>query len=169
VAQEAQKPLFLPLTLADGSSYTIQINGKIDRIDKVGDTLRIIDYKTGKDELSSPTMEGLFDRTASKSTKALMQVFVYALMYLQESNTNFELGIYKLTDILSPGYIPEKDYKITIKDYEKDMAFTPEYLNRFKELLAEKLATLFDINTPFTQTTNTENCKYCEFKPMCGR
>lgn len=169
VAQEAQKPLFLPLTLNDGSTYTILINGKIDRIDRVGDTLRIIDYKTGKDELSSPTLEGLFDRTAKKSTKAIMQVFVYALMYLQDSNTNFELGIYKLAEILSPSYDPNKGYKINIKDYEENMPFTPEYLNRFRGLMAERLATLFDINKPFTQTTNTDNCKYCEFKPMCGR
>lgn len=169
VAQEAQKPLLLPLTLSDGSVFNIQINGKIDRIDRVGDTLRIIDYKTGKDILSAPTLEALFERTAKKSTKAIMQVFIYALMYLQDSDTNFELGIYKLAEMLNPGYNPEKGYQITIKDYEKDMAFTPEYLIKFKDLIAEKLAVLFDINTPFTQTENPDNCKYCEFKPLCGR
>lgn len=169
VAQEAQKPLLLPITLADGTEFTIQINGKIDRIDRVGDTLRIIDYKTGKDVLLAPNVEALFERSAQKSVKAIMQVFVYAIMYLQDTDTQFEPGIYKLAEMISPGYDPLHNYKIQINDYEKGMPFDTAYLNKFKQLIGERLATLFDLNLPFTQTENSDNCKYCEFKPMCGR
>jgi hypothetical protein len=131
--------------------------------------LRIIDYKTGKDVLDAPNVEALFDRNAQKSVKAIMQVFVYAIMYLQDTDTQFEPGIYKLAEMISPGYDPLNNYKIHIKDYEKGMPFDTAYLNKFKQLIGEKLATLFDQNLPFTQTENTDNCKYCEFKPMCGR
>ena len=41
------------------------------------------------------------------------------------------------------------------------------HLEKFEDLLKSKLNDIFDINTPFVETDNKENCKFCAYKKLC--
>jgi len=170
IAQEAEKPVSLIIPIPNKDDFKIKINGKIDRIDSLNGTIRIIDYKTGKDKTNYKSIEALFDRReGTKSGKAILQVFIYALMYLQDTEADFIPGIYKLSDIIKSSYLPEKDFKIEMGDFEEDIPFNKAYLEKFKNELISHLSNLLNPEIPFTQTTNDKNCGYCDFKNVCGR
>ena len=49
---------------------------------------------------------------------------------------------------------------------ERDiLQFNQELSDRLNLLFCE----IFDRNTPFSQTDNSETCKYCDFLHLCGR
>ena len=60
------------------------MDAKIDRLDKVGDTIRVIDYKSGGDELRFPDIDSLFDRENSKRNGAAMQTLFYSYLYYKK-------------------------------------------------------------------------------------
>lgn len=41
--------------------------------------------------------------------------------------------------------------------------------NLFTESLTACVEEIFDVNIPFTQTPNRDNCQYCDFKNICNR
>ncbi|MBK7651652.1 MAG: PD-(D/E)XK nuclease family protein [Flammeovirgaceae bacterium] len=58
----------------------VVLGGTIDRVDRKGDEVRIIDYKTGQDKLDFEDIPSLFLRD-EKNRKAAFQTLVYALLY----------------------------------------------------------------------------------------
>jgi len=63
----------------------VVLGGKIDRVDSKNGAVRIIDYKTGKDELSLESIVSLFDREGRRN-KAAFQTMLYAYLYYKESD-----------------------------------------------------------------------------------
>ncbi|MDE6488169.1 MAG: PD-(D/E)XK nuclease family protein, partial [Paramuribaculum sp.] len=61
-------------SLQISDSLAINVKQIIDRIDCVGDTMRFVDYKTGDDEIDTPSVEALFNGNSDKRAKALMQL-----------------------------------------------------------------------------------------------
>ena len=70
--------LDLPLPNGQGA---VRIEGIIDRIDEKDGHVRVIDYKTGKDEKRVPSIESLFERHSKKRNKAAFQTMLYGLLY----------------------------------------------------------------------------------------
>src|SRR5690606_28059830 len=54
----------------------IGLKGIIDRVDRVGDTIRLIDYKSGSDKKDFPDIPSLFDRNNKQRNKAAMQTLM---------------------------------------------------------------------------------------------
>ncbi len=138
----------------------IKLKGYFDRIDTNNNDIRIIDYKTGgvsPQELKIKNIELLTDE--KKSEKAF-QVLMYAWLFNKNSSGNNHLrtGIISLRNI-SNGYM-----EISIKDKN-----TNESINDFEKVLIQTIEDIFNNNFNFTQTTDINNCKYCEFKNVCNR
>jgi hypothetical protein len=148
----------------------IKIGGKIDRADLKGEIVRIIDYKTGKDELNFESIASLFSHTG-KRNKAAFQTMLYAYVYhLQKPNA---------TEKLFPGLLNRKNL------FEQTFSFGHEMgkgrgskmkiydarplLNEFESHLKDTLNELFDENIPFQQTTETKPCGFCAYKGICHR
>ncbi len=79
------------------NNQEIKIRGKIDRIDEINNTLRIIDYKTGKKiyarELRLKNKEELFEEKGIYN----LQLIVYAAaIYDEFENNNLKTGIISL-------------------------------------------------------------------------
>ena len=181
---EAYAPFTMEALEHQGLTYTVKIDrppyevilgGKIDRVDSKQDRLRIIDYKTGKDELEFENIDSLFAREGRRN-KAAFQTLLYALMYvhsvLEHSPVNQRQmsvrrrvvpGLINRMNVFDEGF--EFGLKVGKQHVDDVTPMFPEFESRLKELFEE----LYDPEQPFDQTTNTENCRYCAYSHICYR
>ena len=66
---------------AGEASVTVRLKGIINRVDRKGNTVRVLDYKTGRDEKKVYGFASLFNRDDDKRNKAGMQAMFYAFLY----------------------------------------------------------------------------------------
>ncbi|WP_234406727.1 RecB family exonuclease [Prolixibacter bellariivorans] len=152
--------------LSDGER-TVLVGGKVDRIDKHDGVLEILDYKTGKADLSFTMLDDLFDQEKTNRNKAALQTLIYAAVVHanRESEGIIQTGIYALRRIF------EKDFQPTVTS--KELGNQPvnyvEHQEVFNEKLVRLLEEIFDTNVPFVQTEKEETCRYCPYKNICRR
>jgi hypothetical protein len=171
---KAYAPFTMEAIEAEGLLYNVKIDqapgfavigGKIDRVDRKDDVLRVIDYKTGKDKTEVESLDSLFD--SRKGNKAAFQTMLYALLYW--SNNPAASGLK-----LIPGLI-HRDYILNDAAFGFNLKKTPEVINahnwmpEFEEKLRTLLNEIFDPAVPFDQTTVLEYCKFCPYKGICYR
>lgn len=152
----------------DGS---LKVNFKqiVDRIDCVslpdgsGQTIRFVDYKTGSETLKCNDIDGLFFLNDNRP-KAIFQLLLYCHIYrmLQADDRPIWPVVYPLLSISATGIpsitIGDKcltDYHLVYADFQHELNETIKYL--------------FNPDIPFVQTSNPENCRYCQFLPLCKR
>ncbi|QOI97678.1 MAG: PD-(D/E)XK nuclease family protein [Flammeovirgaceae bacterium] len=143
----------------------VLLGGKIDRIDQKDDLLRIVDYKTGKDELSFTSVDSLFAREG-KRNKAAFQTLLYAWLYVKTTNQpghRVVPGLMNATTLFGE----DKEFGLkTGKQLLNDVhALLPEFEAGLKALLEE----LFNPDTVFDQTPVVDNCKNCPYQRICYR
>ncbi len=152
------------LPLDDSRSFNIK--GTIDRIDRFADgTVRIVDYKTGSDDIKVGDLSELFEPQGKREPhkKGVLQLFIYSNAYAVVSGHSGPiwpmLYLFKkfATDGLAPitvGGEPLVDYSTVNNDVMAS--------------LQSRLARLFDPSVPFTPNPHPAHCAYCNFKAMCG-
>jgi ATP-dependent helicase/DNAse subunit B len=135
-----EEKLEVALSLPEISPEPLKVRGLVDRVDRVNNTLRIIDYKTGSvtaSELKIETINEVF--TNPKKEKAL-QLLCYALfLYRSEKwNTIYseEVSAYVFST-KSQAYLP-------LIEGKKTMSITLDKINEFEELLKQYIRSLFD-------------------------
>jgi len=147
------------------SSPSVLISGKIDRVDRKENKVRVIDYKTGRDQLEFDTVSSLFSREG-KRNKAAFQTLLYALLY--KSNTDWR-GFSIVPGLINRMNLFDKDFRFGLKhgkNYIEDVdPIMPEFEHHLKLLLED----LFDPEVAFSQTDNVETCRFCEFQGICYR
>jgi hypothetical protein len=115
--------------------FQIKIAGKVDRIELRNNTIRIIDYKTGKVEankLKINTFDGL---TLDLANDKIIQLLCYALMFQENSlreNYNVEVGIFSFKN-MKAGFLPFIFGKG--RGIVGETVITTEFLENFKEEL----------------------------------
>lgn len=166
---ESEKLVSGLFTLTDHSA--IRLKGFIDRIDKVKDSVRIIDYKSGSGVSQFNSIESLFDKNENERAKAVMQVFMYAWMYTHISGNqdlSVRPGIYYMRTLFGDGFDAavyhhiERGKSVPIEDFS-------DYAADFESGLRGCLDEIFDDKTPFIQTPTEKACVYCPFKGICGK
>jgi hypothetical protein len=148
----------------DGETKAVWIGGKIDRVDKARNGIRIIDYKTGKDEASFTSVESLFARQG-KRNKAAFQTLYYALVFRKKEPTY--LG--PILPGLYNKYVLFKNIKSFGLLMNGKSVDATELLPEFEERLSTILTELYSPQNKFIQTDNKKNCEYCSFKNLCRR
>ena len=144
---------------------TVLLSGKIDRVDRKGDLIRVIDYKTGRDKLDFDSVASLFNRDR-KRNKAVFQILLYALLY----KTNAGKTPHKIVaGLINRMNLFDKDFRFGITMGRKIVEDVEPLLPEFDQHLKMMLNELFDPNVPFDQTTDTELCRYCSFRGICYR
>jgi ATP-dependent helicase/DNAse subunit B len=144
----------------------VLLGGKIDRVDRKENVIRIIDYKTGKDENAFKSIASLFFREDDKRNKAAFQALFYSWVYDRiKSDAN---------QLLQPGLINRKE--IFNDTFEYGLVLDGEVIGDVKYLLSEfednlrqLLEELFDSTKPFDQTSKIKTCDYCAYKEICAR
>ncbi len=134
----------------DGINFPIKIHGKVDRIDEVDGTTRIVDYKTGLVTATQLKMSDFSKMSEGyKFTKAL-QVMLYAYLYSQEKNLAFsqpiEAGIISFKN-LNNGFLKMNFAEGRGKDYQ----ITQEKMNEFLVELKCIVAEIFNPEIPFKE------------------
>ncbi len=143
-------------------NLTVNFKGNIDRIDKVGGTVRIIDYKTGTGKLSFKDISELFDSSKPDRPYQILQVFVYGLFYLLENpTTKLSPAVYYLRSVFN-------DFNPSILADNQLIDDLTTLLPEFKESFDELIGEIFNPDISFSQTLNKNNCKWCAFKEICN-
>ena len=62
------------------------LGGKIDRVDRKGKVVRVVDYKTGRVDFDFDSIESLFNRDG-KRNKAAFQTLLYAWLYVKSNSS----------------------------------------------------------------------------------
>ena len=179
VIQDENLPLFirdlesgfsykLPLDdpKAEGGLRMVNIKGFIDRIDQSGETLRLIDYKSGnvdeRKELKLKEPEELL--TDPAKSKAL-QLLIYK--FLIEKNPDSITGSFSR---IEPGIISLRKFGSYLMSLDDAEAWKPagNYTD-FEQVLTELVRQIYDTELTFKAATYIERCKYCSFSPICNR
>lgn len=141
----------------------VNFKGIIDRIDRLGESYRIVDYKTGTGSTDFKQMADLFNGSKANRPYQILQVFVYALFYGAEfPNRQLSPAIYYLRSIFGD---PSTGVTCDRRPISDISAYMGEFLSYFHHCLEE----IFDPTVPFTQTTDTKKCQWCAFKEICAR
>lgn len=140
---------------------SINLKQYIDRVDNADGILRIVDYKTGKDDISVKSIEDMFIPN-KKRQKAILQLLIYCNVYhqLHPETQIIKPIIYKLKEI-------KKGNNFFIKFGNEELLDYRDVNKEFLEELSKVLYSLFDSKIPFAQTSNIDMCEYCEFAQIC--
>lgn len=156
-------------------NLTVRFTYSVDRVDRLDDgSLRFVDYKTGSDKLTFESVEGLFHDPGTKNNDAVFQLLTYAYAY-----NDFQASLGKVADtpihieiikVFSPqtsvGVVP------SISRNRRSIPLTchtDEVVAGFRDRLNKLIEEIFDLDVPFSQSDDIENCRYCQFVNVCHR
>lgn len=142
--------------------------GYIDRLDSVvPGVVRVVDYKTGKvedadvnidDANADSVVESLYLPDNPKRPKIAMQLFLYD-MFIEDTD------LVKDQQIVNSIYPAAKLFVSPVVEVPRSARFTELMKDRLKGMLEE----ISDLSVGFRRTSCVDNCKYCDFKTICGR
>jgi RecB family exonuclease len=135
----------------NGELKRIKFKGYIDRIDRIGDKFRVIDYKSGKvkdeDVKFKVLEEGL--KQSFKKTKHALQLTLYCLFFKEKYNCFPDQAI-----IMSL----VKSDKLFVLNYEEEIEGMTLV---FKDLVEELLNEIYNLDIHFEHDSDAKYCGYC--------
>ena len=166
---QAKYQLDLPI-LINGEYQHIGLKGIIDRIDEKEGLVRILDYKTGRDDNAFASVESLFDRESKKRNKAAMQTILYAMLYIQafpDTDKRIVPGLVNSKELFGTNYSPQ----LQIGEYRNKRAIADvrEIADEFMGYLTDLVQEITDPEVDFDQTDNVEKCSYCPYIGICHK
>ena len=149
-----------------------RIGGIIDRIDSKGESLRIVDYKTGGDGDTPANVQSLFIPDKKRSNY-VFQTFLYASIVckkLREKNDSRLVApaLLYIHRAASENYSPVIQMGEPRKPKEPVDNFA-QYEGDFRENLKTLLEDIFNPDISFTQTEIEDKCAYCDFRALCKK
>lgn len=172
---EHDKRLQFPFKFPTGEGEkTIHLAGKIDRVDEKENITRILDYKTGADELRYTDIPTLFDPETPKRNKAALQTWLYGLIY----GNNFpdkhvlQAGIISVRGMFETGFDPiikEKTDPLRANSGYAKVQNLHDKQDEFIEHLRQLFTEIYNKEIPFVQTEKLEKCLTCPYKEICKR
>lgn len=136
----------------ENGTRILHFKGYIDRIDRIGNRYRVIDYKTGKVKKEQVVYQA--------SNKGLIPSFI-------KSKHAFQLALYCMFFKDKYGVMPDEakitslinvneDFNLSVKNGE-----LADIVPTVHELLSEILAQMFDKTQPFEHHPDSDYCQYC--------
>jgi ATP-dependent helicase/DNAse subunit B len=145
----------------EGISF--KLTGKIDRIDQSPEdgSIRLIDYKTGSVEQRDLKLTDWEQLTTDPKYSKVFQLLFYCFLYRNSNELSAEVmpGIFSLRK-------HTRGFQQLILPDKIDIS---EAMPIFKEQLKELVEKITDPDIPIVQTTEEENCNWCDYKTICNR
>jgi CRISPR/Cas system-associated exonuclease Cas4 (RecB family) len=136
----------------ENGTKKIGFKGYIDRIDRIGNRYRVIDYKTGKvkkDYVEYQTSnKGLIP--SFLKTKHAFQLSLYCLFFKDKYGMLPDEA--KITSLINVN----EDFNLSVKN-----GTLADMVPVVHELLSEILVQLFDTTQPFEHQADSDYCQYC--------
>jgi hypothetical protein len=172
LASEYTTVSYLPV-YAEADTVNLKLTGNIDSVEKHGNELVLIDYKTGKVESSdlNISQKKTFEQTLAAAGKnKFRQIYMYKyLAYREIMENRGELGkLFSENTIVRAGmYSFQSKDKIVISAI--DAVERAELLQKMENWFTILVSDMLDTAQPISQTKDVENCSYCHFIDLCGR
>jgi len=150
---------------------TMNLTGMADRIEMRENKVTILDYKTGKVEAKKLQCieEDIAVIFSTTDYPQLFQLLCYAYLYQNSdhpslvSTQEFQCGIIAFQELYK-----ESEQYICYAQIDKNKVLTDKILLLFEEHLKQLFYSILDEKTPFCQTADVENCKYCDYNGICN-
>ena len=141
----------------------VNLTGNADRIDQVGNTNRIIDYKSGSVNDSDVVIKKNVNELKDLSEKSL-QLLIYKYLYKKAHNDI-------AADDIEPGIIGLRKISKGIFSLSNNSSlFIGENLiEDFESKLSAIYNEILDKDIPFRQTEDENKCLNCSFVDICKR
>ena len=156
----------IPVTL-EGAFETVNLGGKIDRVDELENRIRIIDYKTGNDTLDYQNIESIFSDKKSDQRSAVFQTFLYSKFYQDIKKPELPVvpGVYSVKHLFDNVF----EYRIKCKETKRYINQYDEVADEYLQHLTRLMEEIFNPEIAFTQTEETSHCEYCPYRKICHR
>lgn len=162
----------LPVVIR-GKQHFVGLKGVIDRIDNKEGVVRVIDYKTGRDDKRIEDIPSLFDRHHEKRNKAAMQTLFYSLLFTEArpgNNLPVMPGIFNSKEM----FADEFDIRLKVKEPGSKNKYLSlndarPVLAAFRQGLTGILEEIFDVENNFDQTEDLKVCVTCPYTGICHR
>jgi hypothetical protein len=135
----------------NGTKKLIHFSGLVDRIDKVGNNYRVIDYKSGKVTEKDVKFKKLDTPILSfKNCKHAVQLALYCLFFKERFN-HFpaEAKIISLVDV-------KKDYRLNFED-----GTVEDVTTQLVDLVTDIINELYDSEEFLEHNPDSKYCSYC--------
>ena len=141
----------------------VNLTGNADRIDQIGNTIRIIDYKSGSVNDSDVVIKKNVNELKDLSEKSL-QLLIYKYLYKKAHNDI-------AADDIEPGIIGFRKISKGIFSLSNNSSlFIGENLiEDFESKLSAIYNEILDKDIPFRQTEDENKCLNCSFVDICKR
>ena len=136
--------------------HRLRFKAIIDRVDRLDDRHRLVDYKTGSVD------EKGFSLNMDQVMKVpqLFQVCFYAYLcsreHLLNESEEVTVSLYVLRSMFREGKTLE-------------VGLSPDFIHDFEERLNALMKEIFDRNVPFARTEDEKQCEYCAYRILCKR
>lgn len=152
-----------------GKNIKVKLGADIDRVDKKNGLVRVLDYKTGRDETEIGAFDNLFDPDVNykykAGRKAGYQTFFYAWLYASKYGEESSI----VPGLINIKQLFQKDFDYRLKTDGNPIADSRTYLSSFEQKMKELLEEIFNTSQPFNQTDDERKCTFCDFKGICER
>ena len=154
---------------ANGGQLDVKLGADIDRVDRKEGAVRVLDYKTGRDETEIGSFDNIFNAEVNYKykggRKAGYQTFFYAWLYASKYGEEKEIvpGLINIKNFFQPDF----DYRL--KTDGNPIPDARPYLGLFEQNMRQLLEEIFSKDHPFDQTDDDRKCTFCDFKGICER
>ena len=145
------------------SNFTVNIRGKVDRVEEKNDIINIADYKTGSDSGNKLNVDDIKQLPDTPKFSKAMQLLMYAWMYWSangKQEINLRSGIY---------WLRNSGKGFDTLELDGNDVITKSILESFENVLCAVIEKLLSPDIPFAKTEDIKRCTYCEFAKICRR
>lgn len=159
IGLEKDYRMAIPLVLSeDGRMEKVNFSAKIDRIDEVNGKMRIVDYKTGGDELKVTDFAALFSPGSKKNNPAAFQALLYAFLYYKAHGQIPETHLYILKKISE---------RQTQLNFQEEAMEPDKMMTWFEAHLGRLIGRICISENNFAHNPNGKYCSYSPYAFLC--
>ena len=152
------------VTTMQVGDWQTTIGGRIDRLDRVGERLRVVDYKTGSRRLRPlADVDAIFaQESLANHSDYYLQTFVYALIVCSQQPLPVSPAL------LFIQHASADDYDPTLCFGREPIVDVAPHQEHFARRLSDTVAEMFSPQLPFAPTDDRSRCQTCPYRLLCS-
>lgn len=156
MATELEVVTSIPIDI-NGKTVSVRLGGKIDRLEGRNGKITIVDFKTGSYKKTKTNINNIDELEKNTEKDGLLQQLIYKYLYSKSKDidkSEIDILLWFVRNI-------KEDPTTQIPD-------TEEFWDNFIGYLKGNIISILD-DKPFTQTSNPDLCKLCNYNTICIR